>query len=98
MSNRYQPLKFQQFDGNGNLKQHVAYFIETCKTAGKQGDFLVKQFIRTLRGNAFDWYTDLKPKSIDSWEQLKRDFLNHFYITQRIVSIIELTATKQRKS
>jgi len=25
----YQPLKFNQFDGRGNLKQHVARFIET---------------------------------------------------------------------
>ncbi|KAK4389722.1 hypothetical protein Sango_2309200 [Sesamum angolense] len=33
MSMGYQPPKFQQFDGKGNLKQHVAYFIETCNNA-----------------------------------------------------------------
>ncbi|KAL0322477.1 UNVERIFIED_CONTAM: hypothetical protein Sangu_1867000 [Sesamum angustifolium] len=27
----YQPPKFQQFDGKGNPKQHVAHFVETCK-------------------------------------------------------------------
>ncbi|KAA0056498.1 retrotransposon gag protein [Cucumis melo var. makuwa] len=32
MPNGYQPLKFQQFDGKGNPKQHVSYFIETCET------------------------------------------------------------------
>ena len=58
---------------------------------------MVKQFVRTLKGNAFDWYTDLEPESIDSWEQLEREFLNRFYSTRRIVSMIELTATKQRK-
>ncbi|KAA0025450.1 ty3-gypsy retrotransposon protein [Cucumis melo var. makuwa] len=47
--------------------------------------------------NTFDWYTDLEPESIDSWKQLERDFLNHFYSARRIVSMIELTATKQRK-
>ena len=26
----YQPLKFQQFEGKGNPKKHVAYFVETC--------------------------------------------------------------------
>ncbi|KAA0031754.1 ty3-gypsy retrotransposon protein [Cucumis melo var. makuwa] len=82
----------------GNPKQHVAHFIETCETAGTRGDLLVKQFVRTLKGNAFDWYTDLEPESIDSWEQLERDFLNRFYSTRRIVSMIELTATKQRKA
>ncbi|KAA0054066.1 retrotransposon protein putative ty3-gypsy sub-class [Cucumis melo var. makuwa] len=34
MPHGYQPLKFQQFDGKGNTKQHVAHFIETCETAG----------------------------------------------------------------
>ncbi|KAA0053464.1 retrotransposon protein putative ty3-gypsy sub-class [Cucumis melo var. makuwa] len=97
MPHGYQPPKFQQFDGKGNPKQHVAHFIETCETAGTRGDLLVKQFVRTLKGNAFDWYTDLEPESIDSWEQLERDFLNRFYSTRRIVSMIGLTATKQRK-
>ncbi|TYK27123.1 ty3-gypsy retrotransposon protein [Cucumis melo var. makuwa] len=54
MPNGYQPPKFQQFDGKGNPKQHVAHFIETCETAGTRGDLLVKQFVRTLKGNAFD--------------------------------------------
>ena len=59
--------------------------------------FLVKQFVQSLKGNAFDWYTDLKSGSIDSWEQLEREFLNRFYSTHRIVSMIELTATRQWK-
>ena len=77
----YQPLKFQQFDGKGNPKQDITHFIETCNNAGTDGDLLTKQFVRTLRGNAFDWYTDLEPKSIDSWEQMEREFLNCFYST-----------------
>ena len=53
--------------------------------------------MRTLRGNAFDWYTDLEPESIDSWEQMEREFLNRFYSTRRTVSMLELTNTKQWK-
>ena len=97
MPNGYQPPKFQQFDGKSNPKQHVAHFIETCENAGTRGDLLVKQFVRTLKGNAFDWYTNLESDSIDSWEQLEGEFLNHFYSTRRIVSMFELTNTKQRK-
>ncbi|KAL0308982.1 UNVERIFIED_CONTAM: hypothetical protein Sradi_5840500 [Sesamum radiatum] len=67
----YQPLKFQQFDGKGKPKQHVAHFIETCNNAGTYGDHLVKQFVRSLKGNAFDWYTNLETGSIDGWEQLE---------------------------
>ncbi|XP_049397362.1 uncharacterized protein LOC125861536 [Solanum stenotomum] len=78
----YQPPKFQQFEGRGNMKQHVARFVETCNNAGRYGDYLVKQFVRSLKGNAFDWYTDLEPNSIDSWEQLEHEFLNRFYSTR----------------
>ncbi|MCQ7416413.1 retrotransposon gag domain-containing protein, partial [Salmonella enterica] len=97
MPHGYQPPKFQQFDGKGNPKQHVAHFVETCENAGTRGDQLVRQFVRTLKGNAFDWYTDLEPETIDSWEQLEKEFLNRFYSTRRTVSMIELTEAKQRK-
>jgi len=89
----YQPPKFQQFDRKDNPKQHVAHFIETCNNAGIDSDLMVKQFVRTLKDIAFDWYTDLEPKSIDSWEQMEQEFLNRFYNTQRIVS---MTNTKHK--
>ena len=54
MPNGYQPPKFLQFDGKGNPKQHIAHFVETCENAGTQGGLLVKQFVRSLKGNAFD--------------------------------------------
>ena len=76
MPNGYQLPKFLQFDGKENPKQHIAYFVETCENVGIQGGLLVKQFVRSLKGNAFDWYIDLESESIDSWEQLEREFLN----------------------
>ncbi|KAM1201582.1 hypothetical protein ACFX2J_017660 [Malus domestica] len=97
MPRGYQPPKFMQFDGKGNPKQHVAHFVETCNNAGTEGDYLAKQFVRSLKGNAFEWYTDLEPESINSWEQLEREFLNRFYSTRRTVSMLELTSTKQWK-
>ncbi|KAM2732019.1 hypothetical protein FF1_034634 [Malus domestica] len=97
MSRGYQPPKVMQFDGKGNPKQHVAHFVETCNNAGTEGDYLAKQFVRSLKGNAFEWYTDLEPESINSWEQLEREFLNRFYSTRRTVSMLELTSTKQWK-
>ncbi|KAI5316688.1 hypothetical protein L3X38_036395 [Prunus dulcis] len=97
MPTGYQPPKFMQFDGKGNPKRHVAHFIEMCNSAGTNDDYLVKQFVRSLRGTAFNWYIDLEPESIDSWEQMEREFLNRFYSTRRSVSMLELTSTKQRK-
>jgi len=48
----------------------------------------VKQFVRTLKGIAFEWYTDLEPKSIDSWQQMKQEFLNRFYSCNTPISIV----------
>ncbi|KAA0063928.1 ty3-gypsy retrotransposon protein [Cucumis melo var. makuwa] len=79
----YQPPKFQQFDGKGNPKQHIVYFVKTCENVGSRGDQLVRQFVRSLKRNAFEWYTDLDPEVIDSWEQLEIEFLNRFYSTRR---------------
>ncbi|XP_012834010.1 PREDICTED: uncharacterized protein LOC105954874 [Erythranthe guttata] len=93
----YIPPKFQQFDGKGNPKQHVAHFVETCNDAGTYGDHLVKQFVRSLKDNAFDWYIDLGANSIDSWKHLEEEFLNRFYSTRRTVIMIELTNSRQWK-
>ncbi|KAM1353362.1 hypothetical protein ACFX2H_032862 [Malus domestica] len=97
MPRGYQPPKFMQFDGKGNLKQHVAHFIETCNNAGTEGDYHIKQFVRSLKGNTFDWYTDLELEFVNSWDQLEREFLNGFYSTRRTISKLELTITKQWK-
>lgn len=58
---------------------------------------MAKQFVHSLKGNAFNWYTDLKPGSINSWDQLKRELLNRFYSTQRTVNMLKLTNSKQWK-
>ncbi|KAK4396015.1 hypothetical protein Sango_1438100 [Sesamum angolense] len=97
MAMGYQPPKFQQFDGKGNPKQHVAHFVETCNNAGTYGDHLVKQFVRSLKDNAFDWYTNLEAGSINGWEHLEQEFLNRFYNTRRTVSMVELTNSRQWK-
>ncbi|KAM0993457.1 hypothetical protein ACFX2A_009242 [Malus domestica] len=97
MPRGYQPPKFMQFDGKGNPKQHVAHFVETCNNAGTEGDYLTKQFVRSLKGNAFEWYMNLELESINNWEKLERKFLNRFYGTRRTVSMLELTSTKQWK-
>jgi len=38
----YQLPKFNQFDGKGNLKEHIAHFIKTYSNVGTEGDRLMK--------------------------------------------------------
>ncbi|KAL0403921.1 UNVERIFIED_CONTAM: hypothetical protein Sradi_2032900 [Sesamum radiatum] len=54
MPENYQPPKFQQFNGYGDPRQHIAHFVETCNDAGTDGDLLVKQFVLSLKDTAFD--------------------------------------------
>jgi len=37
MPPNYQLPKFQQFDGKGNPRQHIAHFVETCNNARSHG-------------------------------------------------------------
>ena len=43
----YQLKNFESFDKKGNLKQHVARFVETYNNLNTKGDFLAKQFVRS---------------------------------------------------
>ncbi|KAL0386109.1 UNVERIFIED_CONTAM: hypothetical protein Sradi_3005200 [Sesamum radiatum] len=83
---RYQPPELRQFDEKSNPRQHIAYFIESCNNVGTDGDLLVKKFVQSLKGNAFDWYIDLEPELIDGWDEMKKKFLSCFYSTRRTIT------------
>ncbi|KAL0289075.1 UNVERIFIED_CONTAM: hypothetical protein Sangu_2630400 [Sesamum angustifolium] len=55
----------QQFDSKENPKRHVVHFIETPNSPVTYGDPLVKKFVRSMKKNAFDQYTDLEVNSVD---------------------------------
>ncbi|KAG9453530.1 hypothetical protein H6P81_006434 [Aristolochia fimbriata] len=94
---RVPPSKIPAIQWRRAPKHHVAHFIETCNNAGTDGDLLVKQFGRSLNGNAFDWYIELPQESIDSWEQLEHEFLSLFYSTRSTVTLVEVANLKQKK-
>ena len=56
-------------------------FNETCDNASTDNDLMIKQFLQMLKSAAFDWNTDLQPKSINNWGQMEQEFLNKFYNT-----------------
>ncbi|KAK4394342.1 hypothetical protein Sango_1905000 [Sesamum angolense] len=75
----------------------MTHFIETCNDAWTYGDYVVKQFVQSLKGNIFGWYTDLETISVDSLGQLEKEFFNRFYSTRRTINMIELINSHQRK-
>ncbi|RCU34489.1 hypothetical protein DVA81_19510, partial [Acinetobacter baumannii] len=66
-----------------------------CGDSARSGSLLFRQFVTSLDGPAFPWYSRLEPNSIPDWPTMEREFLLRFYDTQRSVSIAGLTQTKQ---
>ena len=87
---------YKNFMARGT-EEHIAHFVESCSNDGTHGNLLAKKFVHSLKANSFDWYIDLEHESINSWEQLENEFLNHFNSTHKTVRMIELTGTKKRK-
>jgi len=58
---------------------------------------MVRLFIGTLKGVAFDWFRSLPPGSINSWIDLETQFLSHFYEDDTEVTMDKLLSTVQRK-
>ncbi|KAM1018319.1 hypothetical protein FF1_039804 [Malus domestica] len=75
MTRGCQPSKFMQFDRKRNPKQHIAHFIETCNNVGTKEDYLVMQFVRSLKGNTFDCTPTSSPNQSTAGTSLKRNSL-----------------------
>jgi len=94
--NNYRQPQFSKFNGTGSPHEHVAHFLAACQDTSHNGALLLRQFVQTLSGPAFTWYSKFAPGSIRTWEQMQDAFLVRFYSTQRTVGITELTQTLQR--
>jgi hypothetical protein len=77
------------------FSEHIAHFLAACQETAQNGALLLRQFVQTLSGPAFTWYSKLPPSSIKTWEQMQDAFLERFYSTQRTVGITKLTHTEQ---
>ena len=88
---------FDKFDGvNSSPHEHLAHFYSACGEASQVDELLVRQFVQSLKGEAFTWYTKLQPNSILTWDDLQKAFLAQFVTSRKRVSIIDLVDTKQK--
>ncbi|KAH0781529.1 hypothetical protein KY290_001127 [Solanum tuberosum] len=79
MPEGYQPPKIQQFDGKGNLKQHIAHFIKTCNEAGTYDcwEQLEQEFNRFYSTRRVVSMIELT-KARQGEDELAVDFINHW--------------------
>lgn len=83
------------FDGAGNPNQNLTHFLSACGNIVWNGSLLLRQFVLSLEGVTFDWYSRLAPVSIPDWQSMKQVFLDHFYSTRQCVGLRELSAINQ---
>ena len=93
----YQKLSFDKFDGlSGSPQEHLAHFYSACGETSQSDPLLVRQFVQSLKGSAFTWYTQLEPGSILTWDDMQRAFLAQFVSSKKKVTLMDLAQTTQR--
>ena len=56
----YQKPNFEKFDGiNGSPHEHLAHFYLACGETALNDALLIRQFVQSLKGATFTWYTQL---------------------------------------
>ncbi|XP_062103146.1 uncharacterized protein LOC133814167 [Humulus lupulus] len=89
--------KFEKFDGiEGSPHEHLAYFTSTCGEFAQSDALLISQFVQSLKGATFTWYTKLPPGSINTWDDMQKAFLAQFVSLRKVINIHDLVETKQR--
>ena len=73
----YKP-RIPAFDGKANPRKFIASYETAVSLAGGDAQIMVKSLIMVVEDIAHDWYTSLKPLSINSWQQLKAELLATF--------------------
>ena len=92
----YQRPNFDKFDSiHGSPHEHLAHFYSACGETALSDQLLIRQFVQSLRGSAFTWYTQLQPESIHTWDDLQKEFFAQFVSSKAKVSIMDLANAHQ---
>ncbi|GJS52434.1 reverse transcriptase domain-containing protein [Tanacetum coccineum] len=91
------PSHIKTYDGSEDPEDHLKIFQAAAKTERWAMPTWCHMFNSTLTGNARVWFDDLTTESIDSYDDLKKAFLEN-YLQQKkcIKDLIELYNIKQR--
>ncbi|XP_070054397.1 uncharacterized protein [Nicotiana tomentosiformis] len=84
MSVGYKPLKFDIFDGTGDLRAHLRAYCDKLVAVGRNEKLRMKLFITSLTGEALTWYTHQDPRNWREWQDMAEDFMNHFRFNTEI--------------
>ncbi|GKA76401.1 reverse transcriptase domain-containing protein [Tanacetum coccineum] len=72
------PRNIRVYEGNKDREDHLGIFSAASEQEEWSMPIWCKMFRQTLGGAAQNWFDDLDPKSVDSFEDLSRKFLEEF--------------------
>ncbi|XP_077232650.1 uncharacterized protein LOC143870009 [Tasmannia lanceolata] len=72
-----------QYDGTTDPVDHLDTFRTTMLLYGASDGFLCRALPTTLTGAARDWYSRLKPSSVDNFADFGDDLARHFMSSRR---------------
>ncbi|BFG20930.1 hypothetical protein CerSpe_072040 [Prunus speciosa] len=92
----YRLPEFMLFSGDGHTSsiEHIGRFTAQCGEAGSDAQKL-RLFVHSLTGATFSWFINLLPNSVRDWAYIERIFHEHFYQTNREVTVAELARMSQ---
>ncbi|CAL9001576.1 unnamed protein product, partial [Prunus brigantina] len=74
--------------------EHIGRFTAQCGEADSDAQKL-RLFVPSLIGLAFSWFINLPPNSVRDWSDMERIFHEHFYQTNREITVVELARMSQ---
>ncbi|GJR01412.1 ribonuclease H-like domain-containing protein [Tanacetum coccineum] len=72
------PKNIRVYEGNKDPEDHLSIFSAATEQKEWPIPIWCKMFRQTLGGAAKNWFDDLDPKSVDSFEELSEKFLEEF--------------------
>ncbi|XP_021829945.1 uncharacterized protein LOC110770168 [Prunus avium] len=96
LSRNYRLPEFMLFSGDGQTSsiEHIGRFTAQCGEADSDAQKL-RLFVHSLTGAAFSWFINLPPNSVRDWSYMERIFHEHFYQTNREITVAELARMSQ---
>ncbi|GKE25717.1 reverse transcriptase domain-containing protein [Tanacetum coccineum] len=92
------PSIVKTYDGTGDPEDHLKTFTTAAKVERCAMPTRCHMFNATLLGSARLWFNELLPESIDSFKDLRRNFLAHYLQQKRYTrDPVELHHVKQKE-
>ena len=89
----YQRPSFEKIDGVSDTPQeHLAHFYSAYGETSQSDTLLIRQFVQSLKGPSFTWYTQLPLSSIHTWDDMQKFVLAHFVSSKRKFSVVDFIA------